>query len=157
MDFPVFQFVLLPCSLILRRPCSVSFTPSNQMFTYADEIPPELSLLQTEHSQLSQPLLVYRILQALNHQLLAGLAPVCPRLSCLREPRTELQICFIGAEYRGRINFLGLLAMLFLMQPKRLLTFFSARAHTVGLCSTLHPTGLQDPLLEHCLPVGWLE
>lgn len=45
--------------------------------------------------------------------------------------------------------------MLFLKQPKRLSTFFAARADTLGWCSTWCLPGPWDPLLEHCLPADW--
>lgn len=47
----------------------------------------------------------------------------CPALD------PALHLCITRAELSGRITSLDLLAMLFLMQPRRLLAFLAARAH----------------------------
>ena len=69
---------------------SVLLTPSPQVFIGIENIPSDLSLLQAEQSQLSQPFLVEEMLQSLHYLWwpLAGRFPVCRRLSCTEEPRT---------------------------------------------------------------------
>lgn len=70
MEFPEFPFVPIASCLVSGNPWEesgvVSITAPQQAFIHADEIPPELSLLQAELSQPSHPLLIRKILQLLN-------------------------------------------------------------------------------------------
>lgn len=55
-------------------------------------------------------------------------------LLALGSPELELalQMCLTSAEWRGRIssvNPIAIIAMLFLVKPRKLLTFFAVRAH----------------------------
>lgn len=73
------------------------------------------SSLEDEQSHLSQPLLVSKMLQLLNH--LCGPSLDCPGrscLSCTEEPWTGHSTP--GADERAKMTFLDLLAMNFLMQ-----------------------------------------
>lgn len=50
------------------------------------------------------------------------------------EKGTEVQMSFTSSESRGENNFLYFLVILFLVQPRRLLTFLSARTQRVTFC-----------------------
>lgn len=96
-------------------------------------ITPEPSLLQARQSQFCQLLHVCRTLQSPNHlcgPLLDSLlyAHVCIELG---SPKLDpaLELCLTKAEQRGRSASLNSLAMLFLMQTRRLLGCFAARVH----------------------------
>lgn len=68
-EYPVFHFVPAASGPgtghYWKEPGSI-FTPSLQIFMYAGKIPAELSLLQTDQSQLSQPYSTEEVLQSLD-------------------------------------------------------------------------------------------
>jgi len=59
---PVFQFVPIASGPVTghhwKQPGCILFAPSFRVFIYADEIPPDPSLLQAEQSLLPQPFLI---------------------------------------------------------------------------------------------------
>ena len=60
-------------------------------------------------------------------------------------------MCLIGFEYREKITSLDLLAMLCLMQPRRLLVFLAAKVHCwlmVNLVSIRSPRSFSAKLLS---------
>lgn len=71
MKPPVFQFEPISSCLVTgqhwKEPRSIFFTYSHQGLGSIDVIYPEPSLLQTKWSQLSQPLFIWQVLQALHH------------------------------------------------------------------------------------------
>lgn len=70
-EHPVFHFVSIASGPgtghYWKEPGSTFFTPSLQIFRDAGKIPAELSLLQTDQSQLSQPFLRGEMLHSLRH------------------------------------------------------------------------------------------
>lgn len=78
-------------------------------------------------------------------------------LSWIRGPKLQCNICGLSAEERGMIPFLGLLALLLLIQPRVLLALVAGRAHCWHWPHWL-PLNLSVPSLSHCKrlfpPVG---
>lgn len=121
---------------------SLALSMPYQAVTHIGEITPEPSLLQARQSQISQPLLDCQMLQSPNHLCGPSLDSLLHAHVCIElgSPKLDpaLELCLTRAEQRGRITSLSLLAMLFLMQTRRLLGFCAARVHrwlTVGLAS----------------------
>lgn len=84
-EHPVFHFVPTasgPGTGHYWKEPGSTFTPSLQIFIYAGKSPAELSLLQTDQSQLSQPYPTGEMLQSLRHVCdpFPGLSPVCSLL-----------------------------------------------------------------------------
>ena len=103
----------------------------------------------TSLSRLCQGLIT---LTAEDEQPFTGLPPVCPCL-VLGSPTLDLalQLCLTGAEQRGRITSLELLAVLLLMQPRRLVAFLATRARcwlVVDLLPTRIPRTFSGKLLS---------
>ena len=72
---------------------------------------------------------------------------------------TALQMLLTGAEQKGRITSLDLMAMLCLMRPqgispKECLAFFAAKEYS-WLMVSLVPPGAPGPSLHICFPAGW--
>lgn len=91
MEPPVFQSVAVAFSPDTghhwKESGSVCLTPYLQTLVYIGEICPELSLLQAEQSQLSQPFLLGEMCQSLNCP--GGLSldsPLSPSLLCTGTP-----------------------------------------------------------------------
>lgn len=92
-EHPVFHFVPTasgPGTGHYWKEPGSTFTPSLQIFIYAGKSPAELSLLQTDQSQLSQPYPTGEMLQSLRHVCdpFPGLSPVCPYFCFTGESRT---------------------------------------------------------------------
>ena len=149
-EFPIFSVVPTASWPVSRhyweRSCSLIFIPSHQVLTEMQKIPCEPSLLQEEHSQLSQPLLRGEMLRFLH--CLHG-----PSLDLLRyvhvslvlgspELETGLQVQPHQCKERGRITSLNPLTSLCLMQPRIPLAFSATKTFCrlmVSLLSTRLP------------------
>lgn len=105
----------------------------NQAFTHIGKMAPDPSLLQARRSQFSQPLLDGQLLQSHNRLCGPSLGSLSYACVCVEmwSPKLDpaLELCLTRAEQRERITSLNLLAMLFLMQTRRLPGFFAARVH----------------------------
>lgn len=124
----------------------LSLYSSNQLFMHLEKLP--LSLLFSWLSSLSylslslpekcsSPLIIF--------MPLCCTAPVCPCLSCAKDPRTEHSTPDMVSPGSGRGEGSPLSACWkcsALMQPKRLLAFFAARA-CCWLCSAWCPPAPQ--------------
>lgn len=75
MEPPMFQLVPMASGHHQEDPGSILSAPF-QVFMYIKEIPPELFLLLTKPSQLSQSVLVGKVLQSLHHPSLNSLQSV---------------------------------------------------------------------------------
>ncbi|XP_066836521.1 uncharacterized protein [Anser cygnoides] len=96
-----------------------------------DEIPSKPPLLQAERSQLSQPVLIGKVLQSLTI-LVALRWTLCSvsRSLLYWEAQAQHSRCGLTVpEQRGRIAFLDLLAILCLMPPRIPSAAFAAKAH----------------------------
>lgn len=125
MEFPVFQFMPIasrPATEYQKEESGTIFF-THCVFMQFGENPLGPSLLWGKQSQLSQPL-----------KFLSGYAPICPCLSLTSElrPGHNTQMCLTSAEQRGRISFLNLLAICFLMALRRLLGFFLSQGYIAG-------------------------
>lgn len=154
MDFPVFQSVpSFSCFSLgtTKKSVSILFAPFLQI--HADKFPLEPSLLQAEWSQLSQPFLILKMLQSLSNFSGPSLDSSISLLYWGHHDWTQHYSCGLtGAAQKERITFFYLLAVLFLMQPKRLLPTFAARAHWwFNLCQLASP----DPFLLSSFPAIW--
>lgn len=119
---------------------------------------PEPSLLLTEESHLSQPVLIGKIFWSLNHLCISTLdSPQYVHVSFLLgnpELYMGLQCGLTNADQEGRIPFLDLMAMLFLMLLRMLLAAFATRASwwfMVSLLSCRTPRSLSAELLSRKL------
>lgn len=125
-------FILSPLSLLPSQGTTENSltTSSLQVFVHISEVP--LSLLQAEQSQLSI-LLLGQIFQSPKHLHGAspGLAPLCPCLSCTREPSTGPRTPDVAQQCwtQAQDPLLSLVAAQCSVQPKKLLGLHATRAH----------------------------
>lgn len=130
-----FGLCLLPPFLFLgyqlEKSGFVFLPPSLRVFTDIDEIPSKPPLLQAERSQLSQPVLIGKVLQSLT-VLVALRWTLCSvsRSLLYWEAQAQHSRCGLTVpEQRRRIAFLDLLAILCLMPPRIPSAAFAAKAH----------------------------
>lgn len=110
--------------------------------------PTEASLLPAAQIQLIQPLLSVWCSSPNEHFFTsAELTPVCPCLPLLGSTVLDsgFQMCLTSAEQRGKITFLNLLAMIFLMQ----LLPGSLSANLLSRWLVSHAWSSQDPLWQY--------
>jgi len=143
-------FSLCPLPLVLslgttEKSLSLSSLPlPHQVFTHIEITCPESSLVYGEQSQLTQPLRICQMFQYFSHLHGPLLDPVQHVHVSLAlgspELEPELQMGVTRTERRGRIISIYPLVMLYLVQSRRLWTFFAARVNCWPLvnlsCST---------------------
>lgn len=130
MEFPVFQYVVIPSfpvtGLQWAQRSSIFFTPSLQVFIRNNKIPLTLpfrlncpsSLSRSLYEKFSSPLIILVTFHCLQY-IHACLAVGSPALI------SALQMFLTRAEQRGGITYSELLANLSLMQASASLDFFA--------------------------------
>lgn len=130
MESPVFHFVPFVFCPVTENHwqefCSVFFILPHQVFIHLDKIPLRLCFGQNNPSSLSlssyqrcfTPFIIFMVF------FWSLLVHVCLILGH-QMPDPAFQVCLTSAEQRRGITSLGLLVILCLMQPRRLLAFVS--------------------------------
>lgn len=153
MEFPVFQYVVIPSfpvtGLQWAQRSSIFFTPSLQVFIRNNKIP--LTLPFRLSCPSSQSISVWKVLQSLDHLGDLPLSPVYPCLSCSGKPCTDLSTTDVSHQgWTERRNQLFWTAGKPLPNAGQCITGFLCRSELLA-----HPLPL--PSLQSCFLNRWLQ